>query len=109
MCVRSCPASTGAAAAAAGLELMGTGSGRGTNCGQNRNLRRGSRPMNCNAFLRVARVAGALAFAAGALGVAAQPAPTSEWPKGPVHIVVPYGPGSTPDIIARIVGDRLAK
>ena len=33
----------------------------------------------------------------------------TDWPKGPVHIVVPYGPGSTPDIIARIVGDKLAK
>ena len=26
-----------------------------------------------------------------------------------MRIVVPYGPGSTPDIIARIVGDKLAK
>ncbi|HEX7558578.1 MAG TPA: tripartite tricarboxylate transporter substrate binding protein, partial [Usitatibacter sp.] len=27
---------------------------------------------------------------------------------GPVHLVVPYGPGSTPDIVARIVGERLS-
>jgi tripartite-type tricarboxylate transporter receptor subunit TctC len=31
-----------------------------------------------------------------------------EWPAGPVHIVVPFGPGSTPDIVARIVGERLS-
>jgi len=65
--------------------------------------------MNRNAFLRVARAAAALALAAAAFGTAAQPAPAGDWPKGPVHIIVPYGPGSTPDIIARIVGDKLAK
>ncbi len=31
-----------------------------------------------------------------------------DWPAGPVHIVVPYGPGSTPDIVARIVGEKLS-
>lgn len=31
----------------------------------------------------------------------------SDWPRGPVKLVVPYGPGSTPDIVARIVGERL--
>ena len=31
-----------------------------------------------------------------------------EWPNGPVHIIVPYGPGSTPDIVARIVGEKLS-
>src|SRR4051812_32028772 len=98
MCVRSCPGSAGAAATAC-LGLMGTGSGRGANCGQNRNPRRGPGPMNRHAFRRVLRVAAALAFATAALGTAAQPAPATEWPKGPVHIVVPYGPGSTPDII----------
>ena len=42
--------------------------------------------------------------------VAAQGAATAtDWPKGPVRIVVPYGPGSTPDIIARIVSDKLAR
>jgi tripartite-type tricarboxylate transporter receptor subunit TctC len=53
--------------------------------------------------------AAALALAAACGGVCAQPAAATDWPKGPVHIVVPYGPGSTPDIIARIVGDKLAK
>ena len=31
-----------------------------------------------------------------------------DWPAGPVHLEVPYGPGSTPDIVARIVGERLS-
>src|SRR5437588_8295688 len=31
-----------------------------------------------------------------------------DWPRGPVRIIVPYGPGSTPDLVARIVADKLA-
>ncbi|HEY2189658.1 MAG TPA: tripartite tricarboxylate transporter substrate binding protein, partial [Caldimonas sp.] len=62
-----------------------------------------------NALLTCTRTALALMVATGAIGAAAQGAPAADWPKGPVHIVVPYGPGSTPDIIARIVGDKLAK
>jgi tripartite-type tricarboxylate transporter receptor subunit TctC len=53
--------------------------------------------------------ASALLVIAACGAVSAQPATATDWPKGPVHIVVPYGPGSTPDIIARIVGDKLAK
>lgn len=41
--------------------------------------------------------------------VVPQTSPAGDWPKGPVRIVVPYGPGSTPDIIARTLSDRLAK
>src|SRR6476469_5503703 len=55
------------------------------------------------------RAATALALIAACSAAAAQTAAASDWPKGPVRIVVPYGPGSTPDIIARIVGDKLAK
>ena len=65
--------------------------------------------MQRNAFLPFARAAAALALAAGAFAAVAQSAPAGDWPNGPLRIVVPYGPGSTPDIIARIVGDRLAK
>src|SRR5918993_2807683 len=65
--------------------------------------------MNRNAFLACARACAALLIAAAAAGAAAQSTAATDWPKGPVRIVVPYGPGSTPDIIARIVADQLAK
>lgn len=45
----------------------------------------------------------ALALAAGCLSAWAQ----AGWPKQPVHVVVPYGPGSSPDVIMRIVADKL--
>jgi tripartite-type tricarboxylate transporter receptor subunit TctC len=45
----------------------------------------------------------ALALAA-ACGAAFAQAP---WPNKPIRIVVPYGPGSSPDVIARIVGEKL--
>lgn len=32
-----------------------------------------------------------------------------DWPTGPLRLIVPYAPGSTPDIAARIVSDRLAQ
>ena len=60
-------------------------------------------------FLTALRGAVALAAAGGCSVAAAQTTTATKWPKGPVRIVVPYGPGSTPDIIARIVSDRLAK
>ncbi len=41
------------------------------------------------------------------LALAALAAFGQSWPSGPVKLVVPYGPGSTPDVVARIVADRL--
>lgn len=32
----------------------------------------------------------------------------SDWPNKPIRIVVPYGAGSSPDVIARLVGDKLS-
>jgi tripartite-type tricarboxylate transporter receptor subunit TctC len=43
------------------------------------------------------------------LSAASIPAMTQEWPAKTVHILVPFGPGSTPDIVARLIGDGLAK
>lgn len=36
-------------------------------------------------------------------------APAQSWPLRPVRLVVPYAPGSSPDVLARIVGDKLAQ
>ena len=30
------------------------------------------------------------------------------WPNRPIKLVVPYGPGSSPDVIARIVSEKLS-
>lgn len=41
------------------------------------------------------------------MSVAVVPAYAQQWPTGTVKVVVPYGPGSTPDIVARIVSEHL--
>jgi tripartite-type tricarboxylate transporter receptor subunit TctC len=38
-----------------------------------------------------------------------QDEPKQQWPNKPIKIVVPFGPGSTPDIVARLIADRLAQ
>lgn len=45
---------------------------------------------------------------AAALCVAALPAFAQTWPTRPVRLVVPTGPGSSLDLIARALGDKLA-
>lgn len=40
---------------------------------------------------------------------AAIPGLAQEWPPKTVHIMVPFGPGSTPDIVARMIADGLGK
>ena len=37
------------------------------------------------------------------------PASAQDWPTRPVKIVVPLGPGSTPDVVARLIADHLQK
>jgi len=61
------------------------------------------------------RMTFALIAAAIAAGVAAAQSPTSgtNWPERPIHFIVPFLPGSSSDIVARIVaqklGDRLGQ
>lgn len=38
---------------------------------------------------------------------ATAPATAQDWPAKTVRIMVPFGPGSTPDIVARLVGEQL--
>jgi tripartite-type tricarboxylate transporter receptor subunit TctC len=47
-------------------------------------------------------VLAALILSAGALAAGAQ-----DWPTAPVKIVVPFAAGATPDIVARLIADRL--
>jgi tripartite-type tricarboxylate transporter receptor subunit TctC len=58
----------------------------------------------------IARLGAAAACAASLLlaasGAAAQPA--AGFPARPIHIVVTFTPGGAPDILARLIGDRLA-
>ena len=44
----------------------------------------------------------ALTVCGAALAQGAQP-----WPQKPVRIVIPYGPGSSPDVLARLLAERL--
>jgi len=39
--------------------------------------------------------------------LAAVPASAQDWPTKPVKIVVPFGPGSTPDLIVRLIAEHL--
>jgi tripartite-type tricarboxylate transporter receptor subunit TctC len=41
--------------------------------------------------------------------IAALPAAAQDWPTKPVKIVVPFGAGSTPDVVARLIADHLQK
>jgi len=55
-------------------------------------------------LVRAAALASAAALWGAVLPASAQPA----WPGKAVHIVVPYGAGSSPDVIARIVAEKLS-
>lgn len=48
-----------------------------------------------------------LALALMALLWACAPAAAQDWPAKTVRIFVPFGPGSTPDIVARMIADQL--
>jgi tripartite-type tricarboxylate transporter receptor subunit TctC len=39
--------------------------------------------------------------------LSALPAAAQEWPAKPVKIIVPFGAGSTPDVVARLIADHL--
>src|SRR6266511_6251259 len=48
-----------------------------------------------------------VALALFALLFAPAVAAAQEWPTKTVKIIVPFGPGSTPDAVARLIGDQL--
>jgi tripartite-type tricarboxylate transporter receptor subunit TctC len=53
--------------------------------------------------------ASSAAPAASAPSATPAPAPAHSWPPKTVHIVVPFGAGSTPDTVARLIADGLGK
>jgi len=50
----------------------------------------------------------AITIAAAILACLPLAAPAQQWPSKPIHAVVPFGPGSTIDVLGRIVLDPLA-
>jgi tripartite-type tricarboxylate transporter receptor subunit TctC len=58
------------------------------------------------ALALICAVLGAVVLGAVALGA---PAAAPEWPVRPVKLYVPFGAGSTPDLVARVIADRLAQ
>lgn len=44
-----------------------------------------------------------------AMCIASQPLQAADWPQRPVRLIVPSGPGSSPDIFGRLLGDALSK
>ena len=51
----------------------------------------------------------AAAFAALAAATLAPPALAQAWPSKPLHIIVPYPPGGSSDIIARAISKPLSE
>lgn len=48
-------------------------------------------------------------IAAGLAAALAVPAGAQEWPAKPIRVIIPVGPGSGPDIVTRIVLDRVGQ
>jgi len=63
--------------------------------------------MNADAAFRAAKHAVATLLAVLALGTLGVAAFAQDWPTRAVRIVVPFGPGSTPDVVARLVAEGL--
>ena len=50
-----------------------------------------------------------MTFAIAALVLAMAPAAAQDWPTKTVRIIVPFGAGSTPDVVARLLADNMQK
>ncbi len=73
-------------------------------------LPRSCKPQSQPALRRTGRrglLAALTALTATVLGLGAPVATAQEWPQRPVRIVIPYGAGSSPDVFARVLAERL--
>ena len=43
------------------------------------------------------------------IGPYAGPALAQKWPEKPIHLIVPFGPGSFPDTVARLLGQKMSE
>ena len=59
--------------------------------------------LNCKPLATLLKGAAIVSLALVGMTASAQ----SDWPNKPIRLVVPYGPGSSPDVIARLIGDKL--
>ncbi len=57
-------------------------------------------------FHRVVRRAAV--FLLAGVGAAAFAQGSADWPNRPIHIVIPYGAGSSPDVFARLIAEKIA-
>ena len=57
---------------------------------------------------RLARIRWTALLALACTGAAAFAQATPGWPNKPIHILIPYAAGSSPDVFARIVAEKIA-
>jgi tripartite-type tricarboxylate transporter receptor subunit TctC len=61
------------------------------------------------ASMRIILIAALLAATFVGAAVAQDPTAKNQWPSKPIRLIVPFPPGSSPDLVARLLNDRLGQ